>query len=73
MSRPDSYILKLNIIKATVNQKKVISNQFLKVLNDEKSDVNYALSATDLEKQNINLLITAVENMVSCLDSVVWE
>lgn len=73
MTRPDSYILKLEKVERNLQMQIMHCRKSLTMLEDIKIDDNYTDSASALEKNNIDALIELITNGLSVLEAIVWE
>lgn len=73
MSRPDFYILSLDLVKKNLEMQILHCKKSFSLLEDIKLDSNYDDDATTLEKNNIDSLITLVGNGLIVLEAISWE
>jgi hypothetical protein len=73
MTRPDTYVLELNLVKVNLKTQIMHCKRTLDLLIKVKNDVNYIEAATVLEKANIDNLITLITGGLAQLESIVWE
>ncbi|MFA5369084.1 MAG: hypothetical protein WC303_03765 [Candidatus Paceibacterota bacterium] len=73
MSRPDTYIIKLDRLKTEIDLQIMHCKITLNKLTEIKLDTNYEGDAVSLEKSNVDSLITLISDSLQTLEGVRWE